>query len=43
MEDLVFAGLAVALFAASALYVRACAHLVDDAATPQTGTDGDRR
>jgi len=42
MEDLVFPAVAIALFAASALYVHACAHLVDDAAARRGGPDGDR-
>ncbi|HEX6254451.1 MAG TPA: hypothetical protein VFZ70_01440 [Euzebyales bacterium] len=43
MDDLVFVVVAIALFALSALYVRACAHLVDDSAAWRGGTNGDRR
>jgi hypothetical protein len=43
MEDLVFPVLAVALFATSALYVRACAYLIDDAAADPSGPERTRR
>lgn len=35
MDDLAFVAVAIALFALSALYVRACAHLTGESSSPR--------
>jgi hypothetical protein len=42
MADAVSIGLALALFAASGLYVRACAHLTGTSTATSEPSDGDR-
>jgi hypothetical protein len=42
MDDLVFVAVAIALFAMSALYVRACAYLTGESSAPRDESNGGR-